>query len=175
MYNLAVKADFQTYKYFAASIKSEQSLDQCIQDAQLFDVKKWLGDALLNEICSQAATSPESLSTLNAFLLDGGEYTYVGNTYTLTGLKACIIYYAIARYVKYDSVKFTSTGIVKKEDIYSQPVDDRTIQSLSHGEFEKAEALRLEIIEYLNRNYLLYPLWNCTKKKRTVKFHSIGQ
>lgn len=175
MKNLVVKSDFAPYKYFANSIKSEQSLDQAIQEAQLFDIKKWLGDALLNEICSQADDSPPSLTTLNSFLLDGGNYIYQNDTYSLTGLKTCIIYYSIARYVKFDSVKFTATGVVKKEDIYSQPVDDKTLQSISHNEWEKAEALRLEIIEYLNRFSNSYPLWNCRNKKRNVKFHSVGQ
>lgn len=175
MINLISKSDFSPYKYIANSIKNEQSLDQCIQEAQLFDIKKWLGDALLKELCDQSATSPESLTTINELLLNGGEYTYNDNTYTFTGLKACLIYYTIARYVKYDSIKFTMGGIVKKEDIYSQPVDDKTIQSLSHNEYEKAEALRIEIIEYLNRFDDSYPLWNCTRKKRNIKFHSIGQ
>lgn len=175
MINLVTKSDFAPYKYFANSIKSEQSLDQCIQEAQLFDIKKWLGDALLKELCDQKATSPESLSTLNELLLDGGNYTYNSETYTLTGLKACIIYYSISRYIKFDSVKLTATGIVKKEDIYSSPVDDKTIHSLANNEREKAEALRLEIILYLNRFATSYPLWNCTNKKRNTTYKLIGQ
>jgi len=175
MINLVTKTDFATYKYFANSIKAEQSLDQSIQEAQLFDIKKWLGDAFLHDLCSQKGTSPESLTTLNEFLLSGGNYTYEDETYSLTGLKSCIIYYSIARYIKTDSVKFTATGIVKKEDVYSQPIDDRTMQSLSHSEWEKAEALRLEIIQYLNRFETSYPLWGCMRKKRTTKFHIVGQ
>lgn len=175
MINLVTKSDFAPYKYFANSIKSEQSLDQCIQEAQLFDIKKWIGDALLKELCDQSEVVPTTLTTLNSLLLNGCDYTYNSVNYTLTGLKSCICYYALSRYIRFDSVKLTAVGVVKKEDIYSSPVDDKTIHSMANNEREKAEALRLEIILYLNRFSSDYPLWNCHKKTRNKTYKLIGQ
>ena len=92
MNNLVTISDLAGYKYIADSVKNSAVWPQFVYEAQMFDVKWWLGDGLLNEISEQAGTSPTSYSTLNSILLDGGSYTYLTETYVFQGLKARIIY-----------------------------------------------------------------------------------
>jgi hypothetical protein len=160
-------------RYISDAIKSDSQLDQCITEAQVFDVKKWLGDALLYELVTQYEAN--TLTALNSTLLDGGSYTYETKTYTFSGLRACIIYYAWARYIKRDSIKFTATGVVKKEADFSEPATLKELQMLSSDAVASGDALKLEIIDYLNRTYSDYPLWDCATKKRTKTFKIVGE
>ena len=155
----------------ADSIKSEQLLDQCVKEAMFFDIQKFLGQTLFYEVALEV--DENDISALNLTLLNGGEYTYSDYTYYFQGLKACLAYYAFARYTKRTGVHYTQTGVVTKSDDYSEPVSDKTRSRMANDDYALAEGLRLEIIDYLNRNYTDYPLWTCATKKRTT-FRAIG-
>jgi len=157
--NLITKADLDQYKYVADSVKNSTSWPQFVSEAQLLDIKPWLTDALLMELIGQASTTPESFSTENQKLLDGGTYIYLSRTYYFQGLKACIIYYAFARFTNRTSVNYTSAGIVVKDSDFSTPVTDKIIQRLETEARLTADAIKCEIVTFLNRNYADYPLW----------------
>jgi hypothetical protein len=167
------KTNFGKFRYISESIRNEAHLDQCITEAQIFDVKKWLGDALLNELITQYTGN--NITTANQLLLDGGDYLCDSLTYTFSGLRACIIYYAWSRYIKRDQVKFTATGIVRKDGEFSEPATLKDLQMLSSDATANADALKLEVIDFLNRNKENYPLWKCTSKRRTATFKIIGE
>lgn len=159
MIALVDKYDLNEYKYICDSVKNSVSWPQFVSEAQLLDVKAWLGDCLLNELATQAATSPPSFTPANEALLDGGTYTYNGKTYIFQGLKACIVYYAFARFINRTSYNFTAAGIVVKDSDYSNPVSDKVIQRMETEARLVAEAIKCEIIAYLKRNYTLYECW----------------
>jgi hypothetical protein len=159
MISLVIKADLDQYKYIADSVKNSVSWPQFVSEAQLFDIKPWLSDALLNEIITQASTLPITISVANQTLLDGGTYTYQTRTYLFQGLKACIIYYAFARFTNRTSINFTAAGVVVKDSDFSTPASDKQIQRIETEARLTADAIKCEIIAYLNRNYTLYPLW----------------
>ena len=159
MLPLISKSDLDLYKYVADSVKNSTSWTQFVSEAQLFDVKIWLGDELLNELISQASTSPDSFSTENTLLLDGGNYIYDSKTYIFQGLKAAIIYYAFSRFTNRTPYNYTAAGIVIKDSDLSTPVSDKVVQRLETEARLMAEAIKCEIILFLNRNYLNYPLW----------------
>ena len=71
---LVNKADLDQYKYVADSVKNLTIWGQFVLEAQQFDVKNWLGDALLNELSNQAV--PDTFTALNLTLLNGGSYSY---------------------------------------------------------------------------------------------------
>jgi hypothetical protein len=167
------KTNLGRFRYISDAIKSDSQLDQCITEAQIFDVKKWLGDALLYELVSQYESN--NLTALNNTLLEGGNYTVDSTTYTFSGLRACIIYYAWARYIKRDSIKFTATGVVKKDADFSEPATLKELQMLSADATASGDALKLEIMDYLNRKSTDYPLWNCRSKTRTKTFKIVGE
>jgi hypothetical protein len=165
MIPLITKSDLDNYKYVADSVRNSAIWPQFVVEAQLFDVKSWLSDTLLNELMTQASTSPESYSTENLILLNGGSYLYSDKTYLFSGLKACIIYYAFARFTNRSPFNYTAAGIVIKDSDLSTPVSDKVIQRLETESRLMGDALREETIMYLNRNYTLYPLWSssCTR------------
>jgi hypothetical protein len=159
MIALVTKADVDNYKYIADSIKNFTSWLQFVSEAQLFDIKVWLTDALLLEIVGQASTLPTTISAANQALLDGGTYTYNSRTYYFQGLKACIIYYAFARFTNRTSFNYTAAGVVVKDSDFSTPATTKDIQRLETEARLQAEAIKCEIITYLDRNHALYPLW----------------
>lgn len=159
MISLVTKADLDDYKYIADSVKNHATWPQFVSEAQMLDIKSWLTDALLLEIIGQASTLPTSFSAANLTLLNGGTYTYLTRDYFFQGLKACIIYYAFARFTNRTSFNYTSAGIVVKDSDLSTPATTKDIQRLETESRLTADALKCEIITYLNRNYSLYPLW----------------
>lgn len=173
MNRLLNKQDFVKRLFISDKFESEPLLLKCIHEAQLFDVKKWLGDSLLNELSTQFDAN--TLTTLNNTLLDGGSYTYDENTYFFSGLKDCIAYFTWARFIKTDAFKFTATGIVKKNDTLSEPASNKDLQMLSGDALSSADALKLDVIDYLNRNKVSYPLWNCRSKRRIPTFKIVGE
>jgi hypothetical protein len=156
----------------ADSIKSEQLLDQCVMEGMFYDIQKVLGMALFHEIVEEYDAN--NLSTENKLLMNGGAYTWCEKTLAFQGLKACLAYYAFARYTKRTGVHYTATGIVEKTSDFSDPVSDKTRTRLAGDDFAIAEALKIEIVEFLNRNFEDYPLWNCKRKKKTPTFRTIG-
>jgi hypothetical protein len=175
MLQLVNKSDLDNYKLVADSVKNATTWPQFVSEAQNFDVKDWLGGDILNEILTQLSTSPSSLSTANIALLNGGSYVYQTKTYFFQGLKACIIYYAFARFTNRSPYNYTAAGIVTKETEFSTPVSDKIIQRIEAENRLMAESIRDEVILFLNRNYLTYPLWKRSATlQRKVTFKSIG-
>lgn len=159
MISLVTLADIQDLKYIHDSVKNSASWPQFVAEAQMLDVKVWLTDALLLEIIGQASTLPTTISAANQTLLDGGTYSYQSRTYYFQGLKNCIAYYAFARFTNRTPYNYTAAGIVIKDSDLSTPATDKQIQRLETEARLTAEAIKCEVIAYLNRNYTLYPLW----------------
>jgi hypothetical protein len=159
MISLVTKADLDQLKYVADSVKNSTSWPHFVSEAELFDIKVWLGDGLLNEIVNQASPSPQIISVTNQLLLDGGNYTYQSKTYLFQGLKNCIIYYAFARFTNRTAFNYTTAGIVVKDSDLSTPISDKVMQRLETESRLMADAIQCEIITFLNRSYANYPLW----------------
>ena len=156
----------------AASINNYSLLDQCILEAMLYDIQSWLGAGLFYEISSQV--DADTVTTLNGKLLDGSTYTYNDQTISFQGIKSALCLYAFARYTKRSGIHFTATGPVTKESDFSEPISEKTRQRISSDDTNLADALKLEVIDYLNRTAASYPLWTSRIKTRTSHFRSIG-
>ncbi len=155
MISLVTLADLQSLKYICDSVKNSTSWPQFVSEAQMLDIKIWLGDGLLNELITQSpAFSPDNL-----VLLNGGSYVYQTKIYLFQGLKAAIIYYSFARFTNRTAFNYTATGIVIKDSDLSTPISDKIMQRLETEARLTAEAIKCEIILFLNRNHLNYPLW----------------
>jgi hypothetical protein len=159
MISLVTKADLDNYKYIADSVKNSASWPMFVSEAQMLDVKNWLGDGLLLELVAQASTLPTTITALNQALLDGGAYVYNTHSYHFQGLKASILYYAFARFTNRTGFNYTAAGIVVKDSDLSTPATTKDIQRLETEARLTAEAIKCEVITYLNRNYASYPLW----------------
>ncbi len=165
--------DLLTYKYISDSVRNSAIWPQFVVEAQLLDVKPFLGDQLLSELNDQASTSPTSFSTANQTLLDGGKYVYDSKNYIFQGLKACIIYYAFSRFESKSPYNHTAMGIVQKTSDYSDPVSDKAIQRLSTENLMIADAIREEVILFLKRNEITYPLFECAGTKRQSRTFTV--
>ncbi len=157
MINLVTKADLDEYKYIADSVKNHTTWAHFVSEAQMLDVKVWLGDGLLLELVGQYESN--SITPANQKLLDGGTYNHAGKMYHFQGLKATIIYYAFARFTNRSSFNYTAAGIVIKESDFSTPATTKDIQRLTTEAHLTAEALKCEVMTFLNRNRDDYPLW----------------
>ena len=172
---LVTKTDLDNYKYIADSVKNSAVWPQFVIEAQSFDVKYWLGDGLLNEICEQEAGSPQELSTANSTLLNGGSYVYLTKTYLFSGLKAVIIYYAFARFINWQQVNITQAGITIKDTDFSTPASAKDIQRMATEAKLTADAMREELELFLSRNSTTYPLYSCgTNVKRIRTIYAVG-
>lgn len=176
MIAFVTKSDLDNYKHVADSVSNDDKWYNYVSEAQLFDVKVWLGDALLNQIATQISASPTDVSEANQKLLDGGTYIYNSKTYMFQGLKAAIIYYAFARFTSRTPYNHTAAGVVVKASDFSEPVSDKVLQRLTTEAQLMAEAIRDEVVKFLNRNYTDYPLWdkNCGMPQRRVTFTPMG-
>lgn len=175
MIALVTISDLAAYKYIADSVKNSAVWPQFVSEAQMLDVKVWLGDGLLNELITQAQTSPTSFSALNTTLLDGGAYTYQTKTYLFQGLKAVIMYYAFARFTSRQPYNYTAAGITVKDTDFSTPASDKAVQRLSTEALLTGSSLKDEVLLYLRRNANSYPLFRCSNKTgRPRTFYVIG-
>lgn len=175
MMPLVTKIDLANYKYISDSVKNNAVWPQFVSEAQQLDVKVWLGDGLLNELITQSETSPESLSVLNEKLLNGGSYVYQTKTYLFQGLKACILYYAFARFTSRQPYNYTAAGITVKDTDFSTPASDKAVQRLATEAMLTAASLKDEVVLYLRRNSSSYPLFRCSGKgDRPRTFFVIG-
>jgi hypothetical protein len=161
MIPFVIKTDLDAVKHVADSIKNAATWPQFVIEAQRFDIKHWIGDALLNEIDEQLSASPPSLSVANTALMDGGSYVYQSQTYLFGGLKLCIIYYAFARFVNRNPYNFTAAGITVKDTDFSTPASDKAIQRIVTEATLMAASLKDEVVLFLRRNSSLYPLYKC--------------
>jgi hypothetical protein len=175
MQALVTKTHLDAYKHIADSVRNVATWPQYVVEAQMFDVKHWLGDALLNELLEQAAGSPEAITPANETLLAGGSYVYNAKTYIFGGLRACIVYYAFARFISRSPYNFTAAGITVKDSDFSTPASDKAIQRMATEAMLAATSLRDEVKVFLSRNPTTYPLYepgNTTSRPRT--FHVLG-
>lgn len=156
MISLVTKTDLDQYKYVADSVKNSVTWPQFVSEAQMFDVKFWLGDGLLDELINQSPV----FTLDNSILLNGGSYVHDSKTYLFQGLKAAIIYYAFARFTNRAQFNYTAAGIVIKDSDLSTPISDKIMQRLETEARLTAEAIKCEVILFLDRNHVLYPLWD---------------
>jgi hypothetical protein len=164
MQPLVQLSDLNKIKYIADSVKNSAIWPMVVSEAQEFDIKSWLGDALLNELITQSLTSPESISTVNEILLEGGSYIYQSETYLFQGLKSCIIYFAFGRFTSKAPYNYTQAGITVKDTDLSTPASDKAVQRLATEAMLTACAIRDEIIKYLRRKSSDYPLFKTGSK-----------
>ncbi len=175
MASLVTQTDLSKYRSIAESVKNNSLWEQSVLEAQLLDIKIWLGDELLNELDEQISASPSELTDDNNLLLNGGKYIYQTRTYLFQGLKAVIIYYAFSRFISRSSYNFTQAGVTIKDTDFSTPATDKAIQRLSTEAMLTASSLKDEVILYLRRNSTKYPLFRCNNDNgRPRTFYVIG-
>lgn len=175
MKTIIVLSDILKYKHIASAFKGETNLDGHILEAQLTDLKPWLGDAFLLELIEQRATN--TLTDANKLALYGGQYTYDNKTYYCEGIAAYMAFSVHARYTLRSSVALTQFGAVVKESDYSTPASGKQIAEIKGMSESTAEAIKQDVVIMFQRKKENYPLYNSCSNKfsgRRTQFRIIG-
>jgi hypothetical protein len=154
------------------STADEGKVDLAIKDAQEFDLRPVLGDALYYDLVKNTT------SANNQKLLQGEEYVNsAGETILFPGLKASLKYYAMARYIVTLKRHMTSHGIVEKTTPYSINSGNKDISLDADSKRSGAAAYWEDAVKYLNTKKANYPLWKCTNKtaRGKIKIRAAGR
>jgi hypothetical protein len=152
----------QDITQFARPCSADDALvSRCIEEAELFDVRPVIGDALYMDM--QAAIAKHQYGTFTdvfddtfdkaqrlAFIYSGGKYEdKQGDIHIFIGLRSALCYYAYARIVRAGNGLQTRFGYVNKSDEYSTnaTLGERT-QAYNEA-FELADAYMIETKRFL--------------------------
>lgn len=155
-------------RYMTAGVSSSH-FDPYIKEAEELDIRPFLGDALYYALVSDVASSP--ISTKYNELLNGGTYTYSGETIEFKGIKMALQYYAYARYLANHEVVNTKSGQrTKTEEFSSVPSAGATQRRIDQAKSAGREYLE-SAKRFLDTKSSTYDLWGTTERnKPTLKF-----
>lgn len=152
----------------------DKVLNQFITDAQFADLQPLLGSNFFNDL----ERNFDSASDPNyKFLLNGGDYTHNGVTYTCYGLKVVLVHFAYGRYILLGSNKDTPFGHVVKTSESSQPSSDANKKTIHKQCQQLAFNYWENVRTFLNRKADDYPLWKeggCSTVKGSFRMKRIG-
>jgi hypothetical protein len=167
-------SDFTGYPAISANVNVVKKLDPYITEAQRFDLLPILGQEFYWDLIRDFEASP-SLADYDE-LFNGSEYTVNNITYKHEGLKPALIYFTYARYRMNANEEETATGLVTKNNPYSEPASEKAITRRVDQARSAAFAYMEPVIKFLNDKYLDYPLWTkeCkTGNKRSTRISGI--
>lgn len=145
-------------------------LESSIREAQQFDLRPVLGDAMYYDILLNYDGSDSSTDKYDDLIL-GTQYTNQNNeTIIFSGLRMCIKYWAYARYLSRQQVNVTARGIAIKTNPHSDPVDSKTISVEVQSARSGAVAYFEEAKKFLNGKQSTYTLWKGEKVKTRSGF-----
>jgi len=163
---LITKSDFSTYDR-QISQTDFGNVDQFIRDAHFSDLKELMGMDFYFDVLRNPTT------TKNSALINGGTYTYSGNTYTNVGIKAVLVHYAYARYVLQGSNTDTPFGFVQKNTPESTEVSYQEKKSIYTMNRQIAYDYWDNVRIFIERNVSDYPLYKYMKMRK-FKFSKIS-
>jgi hypothetical protein len=129
-----------------------------IIEAQDFDIKPVIGEAMFYDVVLKYGTSPADANIVK--LVEGGTYEDCdGNTLAFAGLAKSLKYYALARFRKKQPINDTNFGVVIKKDLYSDPIDSKMMSQSIDEARSSGLGYMNECCKYLQENKDLYPLF----------------
>ena len=156
-------ADFEPFKAIAVSVNAREKVEPIILEAQQFDLRPKLGEALYYALLADYDATPQL--AVYGDLYNGATYTDIhGNTVKWEGLKALLAYYTYARYVNTSHINATPFGIVQKAAEHTEQISDDARKQLYRQAIAGAESYAAQMFAFLERkraaNATGYSLWN---------------
>lgn len=150
--NLISVQDFGNYVTVSKFVTERDYFLQLIQENQIIHIPPIVCDDLYGELILQKKTS--SLTSLNSKLIfgDGG---------TFRGIAAYLIYLTFSDYILLSGIESTRSGLKRLADERSEDITEKERAELIREYRGRAEISRLSLIDYLEKNKNLYPLYNC--------------
>lgn len=153
--SLITADDIRQNRELSTSVKANK-INQFIEDAQIVDLQELIGEKLYTDIVSDPSKTDDG-SYPN--LLDGGTYTYSGNTFTNPGLKAVLIDFAYARYRFFGNDTDGPFGVIEKR---TQDGNNTSVARNRevYGSIRKVAFSKWCMVrDYLDRNSSSYTYW----------------
>jgi hypothetical protein len=163
---------FQRYEDISVNIKPER-LKVFINKAQDLDLKPFLGYALyydfikhFNEDGTIKTDAPQHYKDL----LNGSEYLDKnGHIVLYEGLLPTLLYFAFARFIEADAVRYTSSGPIIKHHDNSDTVTPQYITKLVQQQRSVANTHANEVEKFLWDHRSDFPLWRFSAKSKTAR------
>jgi len=163
---------FQRYEDISANIKPER-LKVFINKAQDLDLKPFLGPSLYYDFIKQFnedGTIKDDAPQHYKDLLNGSEYLDKrGYIVLYEGLLPTLLYFAFARFIEADAIRYTSTGPVQKQPDQSVRLSPAEISKLVQQQRSVANAHANEVNKFLRDHRADFPLWEDSGKNRTAR------
>jgi len=171
---LITKDDIAQYVDVGLNIDGNR-IDRAIQDAQIFDLRAFLGDPLYLDFIDKVFKDTDPLFTLYQELLKGTDYTFRSNTIKFYGLKPLLVFWAWGRFSKFGNIKSTRAGLKLKTTEQSAQPSDSMISTMVIDSRSKAGVYLNDARQFLDEKNSDYPLWNDAgdrqvQKTKGVKF-----
>lgn len=149
---LITDTDFRLYCPIAHKVDFERFVSSILK-AQRGEIRSFLGRGLYRDLhVNQSDANYVSL-------LDGGTFTWQGQTVDFFGLKPAIVFYAYAHFMNDNDLRVTRTG----NKILQSDVSEQATPEMMEAEYQKAlndaSKYLIETAMYLDSNASTYPLW----------------
>ncbi|MFD2870852.1 hypothetical protein ACFS5N_00140 [Mucilaginibacter ximonensis] len=163
---------FQRYEDISVNIKPER-LNVFINKAQDLDLKPFLGYALYYDFIkhfNDDGTIKDDAPQTYKDLLNGSEYLDKhGNIVLYEGLLPTLLYFAFARFIEADAIRYTSSGPVIKSRDGSASVTPQYITKLVQQQRSTANAHANEVEKFLWDHRADFPLWRFSSKNKNAR------
>jgi hypothetical protein len=154
-----------------ASKEIDQSrIEPYIQEAQRHDLRNILGEALYFDFISKFDVTGDPMYANYQTLLNGGTWSYGGQSRQYFGLRDMLSYFALARFVKNNQMNVTRFGVVQKTNQNSEPISQASLNDLITELKSVAISYQSQVIEFLTNNTSTYTLYGFSKPVQTTGF-----
>lgn len=118
------------------------------REAELFDLRESMDNgSYYATFMLETAKDPIAQEYLN--ILEPYSYQFEGNQYKHEGVKAVLVYYTYARYLKASNAKSSPVGLVSRSGTYTVPVQQPKINELVDQYRKQADILWQDVEFYL--------------------------
>ena len=134
--------------------------DMHILKAQDLDLKPVLNPALYYDFLTKFDSTGDPMYAAYQTLLNGGTYSYGGQTIEYVGIKPMLCAYTFVRFLPMNPINVTRYGVVNKVDPRSTPVPSDEIKYIVNNIKSDAAKYQNDVVQFLSNNTTTYPLYN---------------
>lgn len=175
-YYLINASTFLDYEDLSQGINPRR-INVFIKKAQDLDLKPFLGHALYYDFIPHFEVDDDGLATLKADapqhyqnLWNGCQYTdRHGHSIIFEGLQPTLVYFAFARFVEGDAIRYTATGPVVKKHEDADAVSYKDVVRLVEEYRSVANAHCREVEKFLLDHRADFALWHYSEANRQAR------
>lgn len=150
--------NLREFRPIAKDIPEERILP-AIREAQQYELKKLLGDALYVDFLARFDVAADSKYTVYQELLVGKQYTWGTQTIEHPGLIPYLCYHTLAKFYTSNPLNVTKYGVVTKLSDQSEAIDPKVLAAEVSALRACALSDQADIIKFLSNNGTSYPLY----------------